>query len=119
MPNRCVVYTFSICAYFDVTSGNNLDSKKVNEDEMFEQQDISKDYEYVKSPSMRHFNHQSSCLSTTTEVHYTVIQFIHVIQFMCSEAKLVGQSPTNSLGSSIDQLPVFPIIKGLPSYHNT
>ena len=72
MPNRCVVYTFFICAYFDVTSGNNLDSKKVNEDEMFEQQDISKDYEYVKSPNMRYFNHQSRCLSTTTEVNYNL-----------------------------------------------
>ena len=40
MLNRWVVYAFSTRAYFDVTSGNNLDSENVNEDEIFEQQDI-------------------------------------------------------------------------------
>ena len=31
---------FSIRAYFDVTSGNNLDSEKVHEDEIFGWQNI-------------------------------------------------------------------------------
>ena len=68
MPNRCVV-CLSTRAYFDVTSGNNLDREKVYEDKMFEQQVIlhlfageSKGYEYVKSPNMiyRHFKIQQA-----------------------------------------------------------
>ena len=36
MPNRCVV----CLAYFNVTSGNESDRKKVHEDEIFGRQDI-------------------------------------------------------------------------------
>ena len=40
MSNRWLVYAFFTRAYFDVNFGNNLDSKKVHEVEMFEQKDI-------------------------------------------------------------------------------
>ena len=40
MPNRWVVYSFSIRAYFDVTSGNKVDSEKVHEDEIFGRQNV-------------------------------------------------------------------------------
>ena len=33
-------YAFSIRAYFDFTSGNNLDIEKVHEDEIFGRQNI-------------------------------------------------------------------------------
>ena len=37
MPNRCVVYALSTHAFFDATSGNNLDREKVHKGELFEQ----------------------------------------------------------------------------------
>ena len=59
MPNMCVLLALPIRASFDVTSSNNFDAQKVQEDETFERQDIlyfftreSKDYEYAKSPIM-------------------------------------------------------------------
>ena len=33
------MHAFTTRAYFDVTSGNNLDSEKIHEDEMFEQEE--------------------------------------------------------------------------------
>ena len=60
MPNRCILRALSTRAYYDVTSGNNFDCEKVDEDDIFERQDVlhcfseeSKDYEYAKSPNLR------------------------------------------------------------------
>ena len=59
MPNICVLHALSIRVSFDVTSGNNFDAQKVQEDDIFEWQDVlrflsegSKGYEYAKSPIM-------------------------------------------------------------------
>ena len=40
MSNRCVVYALCTRTCFDVTSGNNFDSEKVHNDEIFEQQHV-------------------------------------------------------------------------------
>ena len=40
MPNGWAVDAYSICPYFDITPGNNLDSEKVHEDEIFGRQNI-------------------------------------------------------------------------------
>ena len=59
MLNICVLHALSIRASYDVTSGNNFDAQKVQEDEIFERQDVfhffsegSKDYKYAKSQIM-------------------------------------------------------------------
>ena len=41
MPNICVLHALSIRASFDVTSSNNFDAQKVQEDEIFKRQDVT------------------------------------------------------------------------------